>query len=87
MQIDTCFIDDNGLPHSAGYLNSYECCELDKLDNALMSDLLPNERRVVKIGLEDERMYARDFEDAYDSEHIHCYGIAFYKKRCLVKKK
>lgn len=35
----------------------------------------------------DERMYARDFEDAYDSEHIHCYGIAFYKKRCLVKKK
>lgn len=27
----------------------------------------------------DERMYA--------SEHIHCYGIAFYKKRCLVKKK
>ena len=35
----------------------------------------------------DERMYARDFEDEYDSDHIHCYGIAFYKKRCLVKKK
>ena len=34
-----------------------------------------------------ERMYARDFEDEYDSDHIHCYGIAFYKKRCLVKKK
>ena len=35
----------------------------------------------------DERMYAKDFEDEYDSAHIHCYGIAFYKKRCLVKKK
>ena len=35
----------------------------------------------------NERMYARDFEDEYDSDHIYCYGIAFYKKRCLVKKK
>ena len=35
----------------------------------------------------DEKMYATDYEDAYDSDHIHCYGIAFYKKRCLVKKK
>lgn len=35
----------------------------------------------------DERMYAGDFEDEYDHEHIHCYGIAFYKKRCMVKKK
>ena len=35
----------------------------------------------------DDRMYAKDFEDEYDSDHIHCYGIAFYKKRCLVKKK
>ena len=33
----------------------------------------------------DERRYAEDFEDAYD--HILCYGISFYKKRCLVKKK
>lgn len=33
----------------------------------------------------DERMYAKDFEDEYD--YIFCYGIAFYKKRCLVKKK
>ena len=35
----------------------------------------------------DQRMYAKDFEDEYDSDHIHCYGIAFYKKRCFVKKK
>ena len=31
----------------------------------------------------DERQYAKEFEDDYDS--ILCYGIAFYKKRCLVK--
>ncbi len=33
----------------------------------------------------DNRMYAKGFEDDYDS--IICYGISFYKKRCLVKKK
>ena len=32
----------------------------------------------------DEKMYAREYEDDYDQ--IICYGIAFYKKRCLVKK-
>ena len=31
----------------------------------------------------DKRQYAKEFEDDYDS--ILCYGIAFYKKRCLVK--
>ena len=31
----------------------------------------------------DERQYAKEFEDDYDS--IRCYGIAFYKKRCLVR--
>ena len=31
----------------------------------------------------DERQYAKEFEDDYDS--ILCYGIAFYKKRCLVR--
>ena len=31
----------------------------------------------------DERQYAKEFEDDYDS--ILCYGIAFYKKRCLVQ--
>ena len=30
----------------------------------------------------DERMYAKEFEDSYDK--ILCYGIAFFKKRCLV---
>ena len=33
----------------------------------------------------DARMYAKELEDDYD--HVFCYGIAFYKKRCLVKKK
>ena len=31
------------------------------------------------------KMYAKEFEDAY--EEVLCYGIAFYKKRCLVKRK
>lgn len=31
----------------------------------------------------DARMYARDFEDDYDQ--ILCYGISFFKKRCLVR--
>lgn len=33
----------------------------------------------------DDRRYANDFEDAYDE--IFCYGIAFYKKRCMIKMK
>jgi uncharacterized protein YihD (DUF1040 family) len=33
----------------------------------------------------DSRMYALEFEDEYD--HIFCYGISFFKKRCIVKKK
>ena len=31
------------------------------------------------------KMYAKEFADAY--EEVLCYGIAFYKKRCLVKSK
>lgn len=31
----------------------------------------------------DERMYAKEYEDDYDE--IRCYGIAFFRKRCLVK--
>lgn len=33
----------------------------------------------------DERLYAKEYEDDY--EQILCYGISFFKKRCLVKKK
>ena len=33
----------------------------------------------------DERMYAKEFEDDYDE--VLCYGIAFYKKRCVVRRK
>lgn len=29
------------------------------------------------------RMYAQEFEDDYDQ--IYCYGIAFFKKRCLIE--
>ena len=31
----------------------------------------------------DDRMYAKEFEDDYDE--ILCYGISFFKKRCVVK--
>ena len=33
----------------------------------------------------DDLMYAKSFEDDYDE--VICYGISFYKKRCVVKKK
>ena len=33
----------------------------------------------------EDRQYAKDFADDYDD--ILCYGIAFYKKRCLIQKK
>lgn len=33
----------------------------------------------------DARMYASDLEDRCDE--IFCYGISFYKKRCVIKKK
>ena len=32
----------------------------------------------------DEKMYAKDYEEEYDE--IFCYGIAFFRKRCLVKR-
>lgn len=40
------------------------------------------EKALVQI---DDRMYARDYEDDYD--HILCYGISFFKKRCMVKRR
>lgn len=33
----------------------------------------------------DKRKYAQEFEDNYDE--VFCYGIAFYKKRCMIKRK
>ena len=33
----------------------------------------------------EDRQYAKEFEEDYDSDL--CYGIAFYKKRCLVRMK
>ena len=33
----------------------------------------------------DDRMYAKEYEDDYDK--ILCYGISFFKKRCMVKGK
>ena len=32
----------------------------------------------------NHRMYAKEFEDSYDE--VICYGISFYKKRCVVKR-
>ncbi|MEI3283041.1 MAG: hypothetical protein V8R61_10255 [Enterocloster sp.] len=33
----------------------------------------------------DDRMYAKEYEDDYDQ--ILCYGISFFKKRCMVREK
>ena len=31
-----------------------------------------------------DKMYAKDYEDEY--EEIDCYGISFYKKRCMIRR-
>ena len=48
---------------------------------------LENLERECQLALKqmDERMYAREYEDDYD--HILCYGISFFRKRCMVRKK
>lgn len=44
-----------------------------------------NENSVIALQQIDDRMYAKEYEDDYDQ--ILCYGISFFKKRCMVKKK
>ena len=48
---------------------------------------LENMERECDMALQqiDDRMYAEEYEDDYDQ--IFCYGISFFRKRCLVKKK
>ena len=48
---------------------------------------LENLERDCQLALDqiDEKMYAKKFEDSYDQ--VNCYGIAFFKKRCLVRGK
>lgn len=48
---------------------------------------LENLERDCQLALDqiDEKMYAKEFEDSYDQ--VNCYGIAFFKKRCLVRGK
>ena len=45
-------------------------------------DAMPKDCAAALEQIED-RQYAKEFEDDYDS--VLCYGIAFYKKRCLVQ--
>ncbi len=47
-------------------------------------DAMPKDCAAALQQIED-RQYAKEFEEDYDS--ILCYGIAFYKKRCLVQTK
>lgn len=48
---------------------------------------LENLERDCQLALDqiDEKMYAKEFEDSYDQ--VNCYGIGFFKKRCLVRGK
>lgn len=48
---------------------------------------LENMERECDMALQqiDDRMYAEEYEDDYDQ--ILCYGISFFRKRCMVKKK
>ena len=47
-------------------------------------DAMPKDCAAALDQIED-RQYAKEFEEDYDS--VLCYGIAFYKKRCLVQTK
>ena len=51
-----------------------------KKSNALADLVSDCEAALAQI---DDRMYAKEFEDDY--EEVLCYGISFFKKRCLVK--
>ena len=51
-----------------------------KKSNALADSVSDCEAALAQI---DDRMYAKEFEDDYDE--VLCYGISFFKKRCLVK--
>ena len=48
---------------------------------------LENLKRECDMALQqiDDRMYAAEYEDDYDQNL--CYGISFFRKRCMVKKK
>lgn len=50
-----------------------------KKSDALADLTLDCESALAQI---DDRMYAKEFEDDYDE--VLCYGISFFKKRCLV---
>lgn len=50
-----------------------------KKSNALADLVSDCESALAQI---DDRMYAKEFEDDYDE--VLCYGISFFKKRCLV---
>lgn len=50
-----------------------------KKSNALADLVSDCEAALAQI---DDRMYAKEFEDDYDE--VLCYGISFFKKRCLV---
>ena len=62
----------------AGQVAIFEARYTRKLEN-LASDC---DRAIAQI---DDRMYAKEFEAEYDQ--VLCYGISFFKKRCIVKKK
>ena len=52
-----------------------------------VSKIIKNLESECDIALQqiDDRMYAKEYEDDYNQ--ILCYGISFFKKRCMVKKK
>ena len=54
---------------------------------AIYTKVLDNLENECDIALQqiNDRMYAKEYEDDYDE--ILCYGISFFKKRCMVRKK
>ena len=73
-----------------GQINGFGKIYLDvrvAIFEAKYTKVLENLESECDIALQqiDDRMYAKEYEDDYDQ--ILCYGISFFKKRCMVKKK
>lgn len=77
LKIPVCISDFKKLREDGYYLMLANFFDIRKKARIFLPDFKSN---LVQI---DERMYAKEFEGNYDE--IFCYGISFFKKRCMVK--
>ena len=84
------YMVDSNKEHGEGRSDVVVCDSINgrvAIFEAKYTRVLENLENECDIALQqiDDRMYAKEYEDDYDQ--ILCYGISFFKKRCLVKKK